>query len=120
MHYEWLGLVSSAVWAFAVLIAVPCAGRLGSIAYGRWRLFFAMILLGAMGLLTGGFRTMSGDDLLLLALSGTVGLFIGDTAYYASMNRLGPRIAGILFATNAVFSAAAGIIFYGRWSLPES
>lgn len=113
MHYEWLGLVSSAVWAFAVLIAVPCAGRLGSIAYGRWRLFFAMILLGAMGLLTGGFRTMSGDDLLLLALSGTVGLFIGDTAYYASMNRLGPRIAGILFATNAVFSAAAGIIFYG-------
>ena len=105
MHYEWLGLVSSAVWAFAVLIAVPCAGRLGSIAYGRWRLFFAMILLGAMGLLTGGFRTMSGDDLLLLALSGTV--------YYASMNRLGPRIAGILFATNAVFSAAAGIIFYG-------
>ena len=113
MHYEWLGLVSSAVWAFAVLIAVPCAGRLGSIAYGRWRLFFAMILLGMMGLVTGGFRTMSADDLMLLGLSGAVGLFIGDTAYYASMNRLGPRIAGILFATNAVFSAAAGIIFYG-------
>ena len=113
MHYEWLGLVSSAVWAFAVLIAVPCAGRLGSIAYGRWRLFFAMILLGMMGLVTGGFRTMAADDLMLLGLSGAVGLFIGDTAYYASMNRLGPRIAGILFATNAVFSAIAGIIFYG-------
>ena len=113
MQSEWLRLVSSAVWAFAVLIAVPCAGRLGSIAYGRWRLFFAMILLGMMGLVTGGFRTMSADDLMLLGLSGAVGLFIGDTAYYASMNRLGPRIAGILFATNAVFSAIAGIIFYG-------
>jgi len=50
----------------------------------------------------------------VLGLSGLIGIFVGDTALFAAVNRLGPRRAGVLFATNAVFSAGLGF-----WVLSE-
>jgi drug/metabolite transporter (DMT)-like permease len=60
----------------------------------------------------------------LLALSGFVGIFIGDTALFACMNRLGPRRCGVLFATHALFSVLLAWVFLGEtlwgWTLAGS
>jgi drug/metabolite transporter (DMT)-like permease len=57
----------------------------------------------------------------LLALSGFIGIFIGDTALFACMNRLGPRRSGVLFATHAIFSTLLAWLFLGEtlwgWTL---
>jgi drug/metabolite transporter (DMT)-like permease len=78
---------------------------MGAFAFTRWRLFFALSLLWALAAWTGQWRSLDGQALGLLVLSGLIGIFIGDTALFACMNRLGPRRSGVLFATHALFSA---------------
>ena len=43
-----------------------------------------------------------------------VGIFIGDTALFGAVQRLGPRRASVLFATHAAFSAALGFVVLGE------
>ncbi|QWL62389.1 DMT family transporter [Aeromonas jandaei] len=114
MGYEWLALASASLWAVAALISVKPARYLGPFAYSRWRMFLVSLMLGSISLLTGGWHTLSGSALPLLALSGLIGIFIGDTALYACMNRLGPRRSGLLFSCHALFSALLGLWIFNE------
>jgi drug/metabolite transporter (DMT)-like permease len=62
----------------------------------------------------GGWRSLPPQSWWPLALSGLVGIFVGDVALFAAMNRLGPRRAGVLFATHAAFSAVLGFVVLGE------
>jgi drug/metabolite transporter (DMT)-like permease len=66
------------------------------------------LMLWPIVLMTGAVQQLSLSQCAVLAASGLVGIFIGDTALFATLNRLGPRRTGVLFATHAVFSAACG------------
>ena len=114
MGYEWLALASASLWAVAALISVTPARHLGAFAYSRWRMFLVTLMLGTMSLFTGGWQTLSTSTLPLLALSGLVGIFIGDTALFACMNRLGPRRSGLLFSCHALFSALLGLWLFSE------
>ena len=57
---------------------------------------------------TGGWRSLSLADCGVMVLSGLVGIFIGDTALFAAMNRLGPRRTGVLFSLHAFFGTLLG------------
>ena len=69
-------------------------------------------------------RSRSSSAFGLLAVSGVIGIFIGDTALFACMNRLGPRRSGVLFATHALFSAVIAWWWLGEtlwgWALVGS
>ncbi|WP_368206025.1 DMT family transporter [Aeromonas sp. s5] len=114
MGYEWLALAAASLWAMAALISVKPARHLGPFAYSRWRMCLVSLMLGSMSLLTGGWHTLSGSALPLLAISGLIGIFIGDTALYACMNRLGPRRSGLLFSCHALFSALLGLWLFNE------
>lgn len=114
MGYEWLALASASLWAVAALISVTPARHLGAFAYSRWRMFLVTLMLGTMSLFTDGWQTLSTSTLPLLALSGLVGIFIGDTALFACMNRLGPRRSGLLFSCHALFSALLGLWLFNE------
>ncbi len=114
MGYEWLALAAASLWAVAALISVKPARHLGPFAYSRWRMCLVSLMLGSMSLLTGGWHTLSGSALPLLAISGLIGIFIGDTALYACMNRLGPRRSGLLFSCHALFSAQLGLWLFNE------
>ena len=124
MRPEWLALVAAACWAASSLFSAPPAQRLGAIAFSRWRMLFASIILWSLALVTGGWRSLDTAALLLLGLSGVIGIFIGDTALFACMNRLGPRRSGVLFATHALFSAVLAWLFLSEtirgWALVGS
>jgi drug/metabolite transporter (DMT)-like permease len=97
---------------------------MGAFAFTRWRLFFALTLLWALAVWTGQWNSLSAPAMALLALSGFVGIFIGDTALFSCMNRLGPRRCGVLFATHALFSVLLAWVFLGEtlwgWTLAGS
>ncbi|MDD9209876.1 DMT family transporter [Aeromonas dhakensis] len=114
MGYEWLALAAASLWAVAALISVKPARHLGPFAYSRWRMCLVSLMLGSMSILTGGWHTLSGSALPLLAISGLIGIFIGDTALYACMNRLGPRRSGLLFSCHALFSALLGLWLFNE------
>ena len=105
LPYEWLAVGAAACWALASFSSAPASAHLGAIAFTRWRMLFASLLLGAVTTWRGGWGTLDAAALGLLAASGLIGIFLGDSALFGCMNRLGPRRSGILFATHSVFTA---------------
>ena len=119
MSFEYLALLAAACWAFGSLLSAQAATHLGAFAFNRYRMLVAMLLLWGISLLTEGWRTLDSDSILLLTVSGVIGIVIGDTALFAAMNRLGPRRAGVLFATHALFSVVLAYFWLGEtlWGL---
>jgi drug/metabolite transporter (DMT)-like permease len=111
---EALALLAAACWAVSSLFSAGPAQRLGAFAFSRWRMLFASLILWALALMGGGWRSLDASALGLLALSGVIGIFIGDTVLFACMNRLGPRRSGVLFATHALFSAVIAWFYLGE------
>jgi drug/metabolite transporter (DMT)-like permease len=118
---EALAIVAAACWAVAGLFSAPPSQRLGAIAFSRWRMVFASLILWTLALQGGGWRGLGLEALGLLGLSGLIGIFIGDSALFACMNRLGPRRSGVLYATHALFSAVLAWAWLGEvlwgWAL---
>ena len=112
--FDLLALGAAACWALGSVTSVSPARHLGAFAFTRWRMLMVALMLWALALLSGGWRLLPQASWGVLALSGLIGIFIGDTALFAAMNRLGPRRAGALFATHAVFS-----VMLGGWLLSE-
>jgi drug/metabolite transporter (DMT)-like permease len=111
LTYDWLALGAAACWALTGLLSAPQARHLGAFAFTRWRMGLVFLMLLPASIASGGLQALQLADVMVLALSGLVGIFIGDTALFASMNRLGPRRTGVLFATHAFFSAVLGFLF---------
>ena len=102
--YDFLALGAAACWAFSSVSSVTPARHLGAFAFTRWRMLSVALLLWTLVAFTGGWRSLAAPAAWPLALSGLLGIFVGDTALFGAMNRLGPRRCGVLFATHAVFS----------------
>lgn len=124
MRPELLAALAALCWAIGSLFSATASSRMGAFAFTRWRLFFALTLLWALAGWTGQWRSLDVQALGLLVLSGLIGIFIGDTALFACMNRLGPRRSGVLFATHALFSGVLAWVVLGEtlwgWTLAGS
>lgn len=105
-------------------MSATASTHLGAFAFTRWRMLCASVLLWLIAAVSGGWVTLAVDSLAVLVLSGVIGIFIGDTALFAAMNRLGPRRAGVLFATHSLFSVILAYFFLGEtqwgWTLAGS
>jgi drug/metabolite transporter (DMT)-like permease len=88
--------------------------HLGAFAFTRWRMLIVACMLWSVVWAAGSWHSLSVDGSLTLAVSGLVGIFIGDTALFGAVQRLGPRRASVLFATHAAFSAALGFVVLGE------
>ncbi|USD40897.1 DMT family transporter [Vibrio sp. SCSIO 43135] len=114
MGFEWLALAAAFLWAVASLLSVTPAQHLGTFAYSRWRMGCTSVILATMALFTGGWSTVETNAITAMMLSGLIGIFIGDTALFACLNRMGPRQAGLLFSCHAVFSAILGYFIFSE------
>ncbi|CAE6926697.1 of the drug metabolite transporter (DMT) superfamily [Vibrio sp. B1FIG11] len=114
MGYEWLALCAAFLWAVSSLISVVPAQHLGAFAYSRWRMGCTAVILSTMAWITGGWLSVSVGHITPMMASGLIGIFIGDTALFACLNRMGPRQAGLLFSCHAVFSAILGYFLFSE------
>ena len=112
--HDLMALGAAACWAVGSILSVSPSRHLGAFAFTRWRMFMVALMLWAVTLLAGSWRSLPLDSWGAMAASGLIGIFVGDTALFAAMNRLGPRRSGVLFATHAVFSAALGFWLLGE------
>ena len=106
--HELAALGAATCWALTGLISAGPAGHLGAPAFNRVRQVFVTGLLGLYVIATGAWRDLDAASVGPLLLSGLIGIFIGDTLLFATLNRLGPRRSGILFALNAPIAALLG------------
>lgn len=112
--YDLLALGAAVCWAFTSVMSATPARHLGTFAFTRWRMALVLLMLVPVVLVRGSWQTLSLADCGVMALSGFIGIFVGDTALFGAMNRLGPRRTSVLFATHAFFSALLGFVFLGE------
>ena len=111
MIYYLAALAAALSWAISSILAADPSKALGAIAFVRLRMAMVFVMLAAWIALTGGWRSLEAAHVAPALVSGFIGILIGDAALFAAMNRLGPRRAGMLFASNAVFSVILGWLF---------
>lgn len=112
--HELAALGAASCWALTGLISAGPAGHLGAPAFNRVRQIFVTGLLALYVLATGTWRELDAASIGPLLLSGLIGIFVGDTLLFATLNRLGPRRSGILFALNAPIAALLGWLVLGE------
>lgn len=113
-HFDLLALLAAACWGIGSLISVAPSRQVGAFAYSRWRMLIVSGVLWLSAMMFGNGLVITQSQFIAVALSGVIGIVIGDTSYFGAMNRIGPRRTGILFATNAVFSAAFGMLIFSE------
>lgn len=115
MHaFDLLALGAAACWALGSVMSVMPSRHLGAFSFTRWRMLMVGVMLWLVVALTGSWRGFEPAYISAMAWSGLIGIFVGDTALFSAMNRLGPRRAGVLFATHAAFSALLGFWVLGE------
>ena len=104
---EIAGIATSISWTLCSLGFALAGRRIGAVAVNQIRIFIAVAILFAVHAATQGslWPSVSTDQLGWLALSGLLGLAIGDSFYFHSISVLGPRIGSVLMATAPVMCA---------------
>ncbi|MDP6976566.1 MAG: DMT family transporter [Acidimicrobiales bacterium] len=121
MPYQLAALLAATAWACSSLIAAEPVRRLGGPRWCRIRMLWVCAMLTAWATLKGGWASIDTGDLGLLALSGMVGIFVGDAGLFIAMSRIGPRRTSVLFTTNTPMAALGGVFLFHEsftaWSL---
>ncbi|MXN65106.1 EamA family transporter [Stappia sp. GBMRC 2046] len=118
--YEFAALAAALTWAMTGLISAGPAAHLGAIAFNRVRMAMVFVMLAAYATVTGTWQTIGTDQLPAILASGFIGIFLGDTALFLTMNRMGPRRTAILFSLNAPMSVLLGWLFLGEYLPPSA
>lgn len=105
-------LGAAASWACAGLLSVGPVRKLGPIPFNALRMLLVAALLTAWLALSGRWQWPQPDALGILMLSGFIGIFLGDTLLFTAVKILGPRMAGLLFATNAPLTFIIGVTLF--------
>lgn len=112
--YDLAALGAALCFALSPLLAVAPVAAIGPFAFNLTRQSIVAAILAAVVVITGGWQGITAAQITALALSGLVGIFLGDTFLFFGMERLGPRRNGALFALNAPFAALLGWAFLGE------
>lgn len=110
------GVATSMLWTATSLLFAAAARRIGPTLLNTLRIAFAVALHGLT------FRLVSGDwipdalpgQITYLAVSGIVGLTIGDQALFTALVDIGPRRCMLIMATSPLFATFFGWLALGE------
>ena len=110
------GVTTSVLWSFTALFFTAAGRRIGPARVNATRIIFAVVWLGLTHrLLTGAWVPHAElRQIVLLGLSGFVGLTIGDLALFTAFVRIGPRLAMLVMTTAPIFAALCGWLLLGE------
>ncbi len=87
--------------------------QISAVALNLFKGIVAIICIGLV-LVPVGIADVSGDAFLLLAASGLVGICLGDTLYFMTINRLGSRLTLLIGSLIPVATALIAITVLGE------
>ena len=103
-------LATAISWSFTSLFFTEAALRIGALRVNLLRLPLALAFLSlALSTRSHPLEGLEGRSVSYLALSGVVGLVIGDLALFAALRRLGVRLAMLVMALAPVFATLMGL-----------
>lgn len=113
---ELAALAAACIWAISSAIYAGYGRQLPPTALNltKGMVAIALILL-TLWLRGDAWATASSTSVLLLAGSGIIGIGIGDTAFFATLNHLGARRALLLEALAPPLAALLALVFLSEW-----
>lgn len=112
--HELAALGTATCWATTGLLSTDAVRALGPFHFNLIRQGFVTLLLITVVLASGNTMDIGLDGVAVLAVSGVIGILLGDTLNFAAVGRLGPRRAGAIFALNAPMAAVLGYTILGE------
>ncbi len=112
--HELAAIGTATCWATTGVIAADAVRALGPFHFNLVRQAFVTVLLCVIVLASGSWLTPDAVTIVVLAVSGIIGILIGDTLNFAAVGRIGPRRAGAVFALNAPMAALLGWLVLGE------
>jgi drug/metabolite transporter (DMT)-like permease len=111
---EGLAVAAAVCIAASGMLIAELRGRVDVLRLVRWQMLAAFAMTGATSLLVGGWRSLEGWQVGLLALSGVAGIVIATTTYFAAIYAAGPRVTALLFSLGAPFALLFGYLAFGE------
>jgi drug/metabolite transporter (DMT)-like permease len=110
------GLATSCLWTGTSLAFTAASRRIGPTAVNAARIALAIALHGITYRVWAGHWVPAAlpGQVLLLALSGVVGLVVGDQALFSAFVQIGPRLAQLIMTTAPLFAAIFGWLALGE------
>lgn len=118
---ELAALCTAFCWAGGTILFAYSGRRIGSYIVNKLRIVMAVALLSILLMIRYGNLFPSGLDLqalAYLALSGIVGLSIGDTFYFRCLVILGPRRGALYMTLAPVMTALIAFAILGETIAP--
>jgi drug/metabolite transporter (DMT)-like permease len=110
-------LATSVLWSFTSILFTLAGRRVGTMIINRTRLIFAVILLIIAHTVLQGepipFHA-SGERWFWLAISGVLGLVIGDSLLFQALVLIGPRLSMLMMASAPIISTLLAWLFLGE------
>jgi len=113
---QFAALTTAVCWTATSLLFTAAARRLGTTVVNASRIVMAMVLLGVAHRLINGYWIPEAQtkQVAYLAVSGVIGLSIGDQALFLAFVSIGPRLATLLMTTAPIFAAVFGYAVLGE------
>ena len=110
------GVFTAVLWTATTFFFTAAGRRLGTTVLNTSRIALAILLLAVTHrCLTGRWiPDVGAGQVWYLALSGVIGLSLGDQALFASFVEIGPRLASLVMATSPLWAALFGWIALGE------
>ena len=111
--FELAAIAAAFCWALGGYLAAGPSQHLGAFSFTRLRMTQVLLMLAIVVCIRNTWASVI-HDFWIICLSGLVGIFLGDTALFATMRRIGPRRTAVMFAANGPMGAVLGYLFLGE------
>jgi drug/metabolite transporter (DMT)-like permease len=108
---EFAALFTAVLWSGSSMVFAAATARIGSIQVNISRLLMATIYLGIVILLFGLPVALSARQAGNLAVSGIVGLALGDSFLFKAYKEIGARVTMLIMSLAPAVTAVLGYIF---------
>ncbi len=106
-------LGSAASWAVSAILFQRLGRSMSAIALNVGKGLIALLIMGAI-LLTQPWVTADSRTVGLLAISGALGIALGDTLYFLALTQLGSRTTLVFTTTIPIVTAIAAMVVFGE------
>ncbi|MBI5648781.1 MAG: DMT family transporter [Ignavibacteriae bacterium] len=111
---ELSALTTAILWSGTSIVFSSATRRVGAMQVNITRLFLALIFLAVSIAVIGAPVNVSAEQLVLLAVSGVIGLTFGDTFLFLAFKECGARISMLVMASAPAMSAVLAWMFLGE------
>lgn len=115
---NWIGIIaalgSAASWAFATVVFDRLGKHIPAAGMTFFKGLFSLALMLVLILCTGGFDLLNLHDFLFLALSGIIGISVGDTLFFRSLQDLGAKVQVLYFMLGQIVTMLLSFLLLGE------